>query len=215
MRLGGLALGIALLAPGPALAHPHIWILQQVRPIVVDGKYTQVEVDWRFDPETSESEIAAIDENHDGKFSAAEIRLLVKDTMPGFEKDGFMTFLNTGGKDFRPAKAASFAARIEAPASFAPPDWDRHAGDKDEPAEKGPAASAQLPRNLVYTMRYALPQPTKTFSLTTFDPEYFVRYDIDRAKLAAGCRWGKHPTYKSEFIPGQPVFADTIACKLP
>jgi ABC-type uncharacterized transport system substrate-binding protein len=216
-----VALALAgLLLPGVASAHPHMWIAQTVRTIATDGKYTQVEIEWRFDPESSEDEIPAIDEDKDGKISPKELELLARDTMASLEKFGFQTWLNTGGKDFQPAKATVFTARIESPATFTPPDWDRSAGDGEKmPSNKRqelPAAPrAGPPRNLVYIFRFTLPQPTNTLSITTYDPEDFIRFEVDKATLPAGCRLDKHPTYKSEFVPGQPVFADRVSCRLP
>jgi hypothetical protein len=61
----------------------------------------------------------------------------------------------------------------------------------------------------------ALPQPAKTLTITTNDPEEFIRVEVDKTKLPAGCERGKHPSYKSEFIPGHPVAADMVSCKLP
>ena len=82
-RLFVLVLLVAgVLAPGVALAHPHIWIQQFVRVVAKDGKYTHVEIEWRFDPFSSEIEIPLIDEDHDGKISARELKLLVNDTLP-------------------------------------------------------------------------------------------------------------------------------------
>ena len=187
-----------------------------------DGKYTHVEIEWKFDPESSEDEIPAIDEDKDGKISAEEIKLLVHDTMPELQKFGFMTWLNTGGKDFHPTRLPTFTARIDDPATFTPADWDRSAGrprgmpmPANKQAQLPARAEKHSPRNLVYTMRFALPQPTKAFSITTYDPEDFIRFEVDKAKLPAGCKFDKHPTYKSEFVPGQPVFADRVSCKLP
>src|SRR5579871_6152380 len=79
---------VGLFVPAVASAHPHIWISQAVRMVTADGKYTHVEVVWKFDPETSEDEIPAIDEDKDGKFSEAEIKLLVQDSMPELQKFG-------------------------------------------------------------------------------------------------------------------------------
>jgi ABC-type uncharacterized transport system substrate-binding protein len=216
MRPGALVLGVALFAPALAMAHPHIWISQQVRPIAADGKYTQVEIVWRFDPESSENEITAIDEDKDGTLSDEEVQRLVVDTMQALEHAGFMTWLNMGGKDFRPTKEAAFAARIEDPATFTPPEWDRTAGDKGVlAAPKRGDGSPHKPRNLVYTIRLPLRRPVKAFTITTYDPEDFIRIEVDKAKVPAGCTLAKHPTYKSEFVPGHPVFADRVSCKLP
>jgi hypothetical protein len=220
MRLAIFLAVATLLMPAVASAHPHMWISQTVRTIAKDGMYTHVEIEWRFDPGTSEDEIPAIDEDKDGKISPKELELLARDTMESLEKFGFQTWLNTGGEDFQPTKASMFTARIESPATFTPPDWDREAGDgqkmpdnkrQELPAERrtGP------PRNLVYIFRFALPQPTKAFTITTYERDDFMRFEVDKAKVPAGCKLAKHPTYKSEFVPGHPVFADTVSCKLP
>ena len=216
MKMPILALMAALLVPTAATAHPHIWLLQQVKPIVSDGSFTQVELEWRFDPDSSENEIAVIAENKDGSLSSAEVQRLMTDTLQALEQAGFMTWLNTGGKDFKPTKAAAFNASIEDPATFTPPEWDRNAGDKEAaPSKPGPKATPGKRRNLIYTIRVALPQPTKVLTITTYDPEDFIRVEVDKGKMSAGCSLSKHPTYKSEFIPGQPVAADMVSCKLP
>ncbi len=64
-------------------------------------------------------------------------------------------------------------------------------------------------------MRFELPQPSKVVSVTTYDPEDFLRVEVDRSSVAAGCALAKHPTYKSEFVPGLPVPADIVTCRLP
>jgi len=223
--LGILLALIALLAPSLALAHPHIWISQQVRVITSDGKITHFELVWRFDPYSSEDEIPPIDENGDGKVSPEEARALASDMLPELEKVGFLTWLNTGGKDFRPPAPPTLSVRIEDPAVFTPPEWDREAGDKKEDpgmpmprnkqVEQHTPPQRATPRNLVYVMRYALPQPTKFLSITTMEPDDFIRFDVDPASLPKGCTLAKHPTYKSEFVPGTPVFADQVTCRLP
>lgn len=212
-----LLAAVALLVPAVASAHPHIWLLQRVKPVVSGGSYTELELEWRFDPASSENEIAVIDEDKDGIFAPAEVQRLAADTLQALEQAGFMTWFNTGDKDFRLNKAERFDARVEDPATFTPPDWDRNAGDKEAEMSRSatPKAAAAKPRNLVYLIRVALPQPVKTLTITTYDPEDFIRVEVDKSKLPAGCRLGKHPTYKSEFVPGHPVFADMVSCKLP
>ena len=199
-RLLALLLGFAaMLAPALAEAHPHIWIQQLVRVVAKDGKYTHVEIEWRFDPFSSEIEIPPIDEDHDGKISARELKLLVNDTLPELGKVGFMSWINTGDKDFRPVAAPQFSARIDDPASFVPADWDHSAGDNagmpmptNKRVDNPEAPRKNGPRNLVYVMRFALPEPTRFVSITTFDPDDFVRIEVDKASVPAGCRLAKH-----------------------
>ena len=220
-KIAGAMLAAAVaVVPLAAEAHPHLWISQSVRVVTENGACTHVEIEWKFDPHASEDEIPAIDEDNDGQFSEEEIRLLVRDMMPELQKSGFLTWLNTGDKDFRPPKVPTFDARIDNPATFTPPDWDHGAGDGMKMPEN---KQAQLPapsephrrRNLVYTMRFELPQPLKTFSITTYDPDDFMRVEVDKSTLPAGCTLDKHPTYKAEFVPGHPVFADRVTCRLP
>jgi ABC-type uncharacterized transport system substrate-binding protein len=213
---------VALLLPAVAMAHPHLWVQQLVRVVAKDGKYTHVEIEWRFDPFSSEIEIPLIDEDKDGKFSAREIKLLSDDMMPELSKVGFMSWINTGKKDFRPSKVSQFSARVDDPASFTLPDWDRSAGDNagmamppNKRADNPEPPRKQGARNLVYVMRFALPEPSKTVSIATFDPDDFIRIEVDKASIPAGCMLAKHPTYKAEFIRGYPVFADLVTCQLP
>jgi ABC-type uncharacterized transport system substrate-binding protein len=219
-----LALALAvvgLLMPALAQAHPHIWIQQVVRVVAKDGRYTHVEIEWRFDPFSSEVEIPLIDENKDGKFSTSEVKALEGDMMPELKNFGYLTWLNVGGKDVRPAKPPAFSARIDDPASFTLPDWDRSAGDSGMPMPENkrvsepPGPRNKAARNLVYVMRFELPQPSKTLQVTTYDPDDFIRIEVNKDQIPAGCTLAKHPSLKSEFIRGYPVIADTVTCQLP
>ncbi len=203
----------------PALAHPHIWISQRVRAIAKDGQYTHIEIEWRFDPEASETEIPPIDSNDDGKISPEEVTALVTDMMPEFQKNGFLTWLNTGAKDFHPPKVPTLEVRIEEPATFTPADWNHNDGHRDGgmPMPKNKQVEPpppRPPRNLVYVMRFELPQPTKVVSVTTYEPEDMIRIEVDKKALAKDCALSKSPTYKSEFVKGKPVFADMVTCRL-
>lgn len=211
---------VVLLVPAVAAAHPHIWISQHVRVISENGQYTAVELEWRFDPYASEDEIPAIDENRDGQISMVETKALADDMLPELNKVGFLTWLNTGAADFRLPQLPTLVARIDDPATFTPPDWNHDDGDKDAgmpmPENKRvKAPEPHSPRNLVYVMRFALTQPTKALTITTFEPDDFIRVEVDKASLPAGCALDKHPTYKSEFVKGKPVFADRVSCRLP
>jgi ABC-type uncharacterized transport system substrate-binding protein len=221
--LHGLLLVIAgMLIPTVVLAHPHIWVQEAVRVVTKDGKYTHVEIEWRFDPFSSEIEIPLIDEDKDGKFSTKEVKTLADEMMPELKNYGYLTWLNTGGKDFRPSDRPVFSARVDDPASFIPPDWDRAAGDSAgmpmPPNKRGAEPEAPRkrgPRNLVYVMRFKLPEPVKSFSIVTFDPDDFMRIEIDKASVPAGCTLTTNPAYKAEFVRGYPVFAGVVTCQLP
>ena len=142
--------------------------------------------------------------------------------MPELGKYGYLSWINTGAKDFRPPKPPQFSARIDDPATFIPPEWDRNAGDNagmpmppNKRADGAQAPRKQGPRNLVYVMRFALPEPSKLVSIATFDPEDFIRIEVDKASVPANCTLGKHPTHKAEFVRGYPIFADVVTCQFP
>lgn len=221
-RLAALMLALAgMLVPTIAMAHPHIWIQQLVRVVTKDGKYTHVEIEWRFDPYSSEVEIPLIDEDQDGRFSAREVKVLGGEMLPELKKVGYLSWINTGGKDFRPTAPPRLAARIDDPASFVPPEWDRSAGDNagmpmppNKRADDPSVPRKRGPRNLVYVMRFALPEAARSVSITTYDPEDFIRIEVDKASVPAGCTLAKHPSYKAEFVRGYPVFADIVTCRL-
>ncbi len=229
MRAVALLGGLLLLSP-PALAHPHVLIDQVVRFVETDGAFTYVEVEWRFDPMASELEIAAADENRDGHLSPKEVKALSELALSELKELGYLTWVNTGDKDFRP-KAPTFNARIADPAIFMPQDWaptpDAPGGPMPAPgnAAKKPtdknAKPKQGPRNLVYTFRYALPKPVKTVAVSAVDPEDFVRIELDKKapwEIVGGnatCAVDKNNSVKSEYWPGNPFFADRVTCKLP
>ena len=212
-------LGLAM----PAWAHPHIWIQNVVRVVTKNGHFTHVEIEWRFDPYASEIEIPLIDEDKNGKFSKKEVNLLGSEMMPEMKKYGFMTWLNLGDKDIRPPKMPTFDARIDDPATFTLPDWDRNAGDTSggtQPMPPNKTVQAPVPqqrghRNLVYVMRFELPKPVKSFTITTFDPDDFVRLELNKEAVPVECKHAKSATYKAEYIRGYPVWAETVSCQLP
>ena len=95
------------------------------------------------------------------------------------------------------------------------------AGAKGAAPKDKHAKPRQGPRNLVYTLRYALPQPAKTVAVSAIDPEDFVRIELDKKtpwEIVGGnatCAVDKNNAAKSEYWPGNPFFADRVTCKLP
>ncbi len=112
--------------------------------------------------------------------------------LPELAKVGYQTWLNTGGADFHPSAAPTLNVRIDRPATFTPPDWDHDDGDKDagmpmpENKRVAPPPKPEVPRNLVYIMRFPLAQPVKSLSIVTFDHEDFIRFEVDKASLSSG-----------------------------
>jgi hypothetical protein len=232
VRRFALALVALLASVSPALAHPHILISAVVRFIEKDGQFTHIEIEWRFDPMASSMEIVAADADRDGKLSPKEIKAMGDLALPELKNFGYLTWLSTGEKDFRPPKAPTFSAHIADPAVFVPEDWaptaDPPGGSMAKPgAPPKPGAKVETKarrfRNLVYVLRYELAHPTKTLSVASVDPEDFIRIEADRKtpheiigkSEGATCKVDKHPTVKSEYWPGNPFFADRVTCTLP
>jgi hypothetical protein len=232
VRRLALTLFALLASVAPAMAHPHILISAVVRFIEKDGQFTHVEIEWRFDPMASSMEIVAADSDRDGKLSAKEVKALGELALQELKGFGYLTWLSTGEKDFRPPKAPTFNAYIADPAIFVPEDWapsaDPPGGPMAKPGEPAkPDAKvdtkARRFRNLVYVFRYPLASPTKTLSVASVDPEDFIRIEVDRKTPheivgkadGATCKVDKHPTVKSEYWPGNPFFADRVTCTLP
>ena len=69
-------------------------------------------------PHNEQTEIPLIDENGDNRLSPQEVNALAKTTLTALQKDGYMTWLNTGDKDFRPPRPPVFTAHIDDPAHF-------------------------------------------------------------------------------------------------
>lgn len=212
-----------------ASAHPHMILAQTVRVIVANGQFTEIEIEWAFDPFNSDLEIAAIDDDKDGKLSQREEAELGKIALGELKRFGYLTWLNTGGKDERPAKAPTFKARIESPAIFVPGGW----APAPDAVANAPAAGAFMGkelgkpqpgmRNLVYVMRFQLAKPTKRISVATLDTEDYIRIELLPARpfLVSGdngkasCAVDKHPEIKAEYVRGHPFFADRVTCTLP
>ena len=120
IRTGMLVLAALACGTSAAFAHPHMLINQSVRFIAKDGVFTHVELEWAFDPMSSDLEILAIDEDKDGKISAREEKELAKVALPELKRFGYLAWFNTGAKDERPHAPPTFKARIANPASFVP-----------------------------------------------------------------------------------------------
>lgn len=229
-----MAMAAASFVAMPAWAHPHVLVAQVVRFIEKDGAFTHVEVEWRFDPMASEMEIAASDENRDGQLSAKEIKALGELALSELKELGYLTWFNTGDKDFRP-KAPTFNARIANPPIFMPEDWAPMAdtpgggpmpsapgnGAKGAPTQGKSHKPKRELRNLVYTLRFPLSEPAKMVAVTSIDTEDFVRIELDKKAAweviggKATCTVDKHTAVKSEYWPGNPFYADRVTCKLP
>jgi nickel/cobalt exporter len=110
--LAALALLLLLLAPAITAAHPHVWIDYSVTvrfgPAGPDG----VRVDWAFDEMMSSLLTQKYDTDRDGKFSAAETKLLEKEVVVHLKDFNYFMELRVGGADRPVTTIRDFEARV-------------------------------------------------------------------------------------------------------
>jgi nickel/cobalt exporter len=92
-----LPLAVLLLAPTPALAHPHIFIDAKATIVFNDaGELTGIRNSWTFDEGFSVWQTQGLDTNGDGITSSEEMQELADENMAGLAEYGFYTFAGEG-----------------------------------------------------------------------------------------------------------------------
>ncbi len=86
-----------LLAPAPALAHPHIFIDAKATIVFNDaGELIAIRNTWTFDEGFSVWQTQGLDTNNDGTTSSEEMQELADENMTGLAEYGFYTFAGEG-----------------------------------------------------------------------------------------------------------------------
>ena len=89
--------GLLVLAPLPALAHPHIFVDAKAAITFNDaGQVVSVHNTWTFDEAYSAWSVQGLDTNHDGKLTPAELQPLADDNMVGLADYEYYTFAGEG-----------------------------------------------------------------------------------------------------------------------
>lgn len=108
---GALA-ALGAYAAGPASAHPHVWIDNITTIIFEDGKVTGVRVRWTFDELFGSGVIKDYDKNGDGKFDAAEIRVVKAEAFAALADYGYFVNVFVGGKPLKAGAAKDFKPSV-------------------------------------------------------------------------------------------------------
>ncbi len=96
-RIIAVLAGLVVLAPLPALAHPHIFIDAKAAVTFNDaGQVVSVHNTWTFDEAYSAWSVQGLDTNHDGKLTRAELQPLADDNMDGLADYEYYTFAGEG-----------------------------------------------------------------------------------------------------------------------
>jgi ABC-type uncharacterized transport system substrate-binding protein len=176
------ALAGLLLAGGPALAHPHVWVT--VKSAVVyapDGTITGIRHSWTFDDMFSAFATQGLDQKQKGVFTREELQPLAKVNVDSLKEYDYFTYAKANGKD------APFVDPTEYHLEF----------DSKE---------------AVLTLHFLLPLKTpvnaQALDLEIYDPTYFVDFALakkDPVALAGApstCKLnvGKPPEPSAEIV---------------
>ncbi len=97
--LAGLAALLTMLAAGPALAHPHIFIEARAAITFNDaGEVVSVHNSWTFDEAYSAYMVQGLDKNGDGKLTPDELAELAKVNIESLPDVDFFTAAKANGK---------------------------------------------------------------------------------------------------------------------
>lgn len=108
-----LAAGSALLASGPAAAHPHVWIEASIVLHMKGGKITAVTHRWVFDPRFSMVLLDQFDTNRTRSFEKSEIAQVKANGFESLERLAYFTNIRIDG-EFQPIrKIRDFHAGVE------------------------------------------------------------------------------------------------------
>jgi ABC-type uncharacterized transport system substrate-binding protein len=112
MAFGVAALLASVLAmPGPATAHPHIWIDAAATFVFADKKVVGVRVAWAFDELFSDFLRRQFDPKKTGKFDA-EVLPKMKADLAGLKEFNYFTHIRVSNKVHKIAEVAEFQPAI-------------------------------------------------------------------------------------------------------
>ena len=168
-RLVVAVLAGLLVASGPALAHPHVWVTMKSAVVYSpDGTIVGVRHAWTFDDMFSAFAVQGLETKQKGEYSRDELQPLAKVNVESLKEYDYFSYAKANGKK---------TAFVD------PVDYYLEYDKKDA----------------VLTLHFLLPLKTpekaKTIDLEVFDPSYFVDFALaktDPVALSgapAGCQF--------------------------
>lgn len=161
-----LCICLAVLAPGAALAHPHVFVTATEQVLFgADGSVTGIRAAWTFDDMYSSFLVQGLGEP-DAIVPDDKLADLAKTNVESLDEFGYFTFAKAGGQTL---------------AWGTPTDYRLH-----ESADKLLTLTFTLPLKTPASARQA-------FSFSVYDPTYFVAFDfakdnpVSMAGAPAGC----------------------------
>src|SRR5437016_2875902 len=94
-----LAAFIALVAAGPAAAHPHVWVKSTSELIYApDGRVTGIRHHWVFDDMFTAFALQGLETKEKGKYTREELGPLAKVNVESLKEYDYFTFATADGK---------------------------------------------------------------------------------------------------------------------
>ena len=104
---------IAIACAEKALAHPHIWVNNQIKLLGNGGKIKAIAVNWRFDQVYSSQIRSEFDVNRNNKFDTEEIKTIQAQGFGALAERNYFAHIYVGNKLISGFKLSNFNATIE------------------------------------------------------------------------------------------------------
>ncbi|HEX6002146.1 MAG TPA: DUF1007 family protein [Hyphomicrobiaceae bacterium] len=149
-----VAASAALLAPLPAVAHPHMCVAFEPTVVIEKGAFTGIRQKWTFDEAYTTMAVEDLDTNKDGRFDRAELAELAKVNVEAMKELDYFTY---------PTQAGT-AVKLADPTEY----WLEH---KDGIL------------SLHFTLPFATPVPIdgKPLTLAVQDSSNFIAFGLPKA----------------------------------
>ncbi|GJD86329.1 hypothetical protein HPGCJGGD_4235 [Methylobacterium haplocladii] len=149
LRCAFLVAGIAL--AGPALAHPHVWVVSKAEIAYEAGKVAGVRHSWMFDAAYTAFVTQGLDTDKDGKLSSEELQGLAAENTANLAEFAYFTKLKVAGRE----------------QAFAEPREPRMVMEGD-----------RLTLSFLLPLKTPAAQGRGVAALEVYDPTYFVSFGL-------------------------------------
>ena len=138
-------------APGPASAHPHVWVTVQATVLYDKGTVVGLAHKWTFDEMYTTMAIQGLDANNDGTYDRQELAELAQVNIDGLKEFDYFTFAKLGGGAL----------------AFSPP--------KDYFLEY---TNGQLSLHVTTPLQQPVLAEAEGLRFAIYDPSFFIAFDL-------------------------------------
>lgn len=108
----GVVASLLFLTPGPAAAHPHVFVDYAVAVLLAGDAVEGIRLTWTFDDLFSGFILQEFDTDRNQTLSPQEIRRIEEKHLTEFQRAGYYTTVNVNGKPAVLPPARSFSASV-------------------------------------------------------------------------------------------------------